>query len=257
MSAKLSSSRRITAFETARTRALVRTPMQSLRHGAFQSAPLLLVIIPFGLLFGVVATAAGFDLAQVMGFTVLVLAGASQFTAVQLMTDNAPVWLVILSSLAVNLRMAMYSASMVPWLGEASQPARAAVAYSLIDQTYVLSIGQFQNAPTLSMGQRLGYFAGTALVMCGFWTVFSFIGATVGRAIPDSIPLDFAVPITFLAMIAPALRTLPHVTAATIAVILSLVLAELPAGVGTMIAAFWAMLAGAGAETLMQRRKDR
>lgn len=54
--------------------------MQSLRHGIIQSTPFLLVIVPFGLLFGVVASNAGFDLAEVMGFTVLVLAGASQFT---------------------------------------------------------------------------------------------------------------------------------------------------------------------------------
>ncbi|SDD96425.1 4-azaleucine resistance probable transporter AzlC [Paracoccus isoporae] len=230
--------------------------MQSLRHGALQSLPFLLVIAPFGLLFGVVATAAGFDLAETMGFTILVFAGASQFTAVQLMTDQAPVWLVILSSLAVNLRMAMYSASMVPWLGTASQPTRAAIAYALIDQTYVLSIDYYQNAPRLSLPQRLGYFAGTSLVMCGAWVSCSLAGAVFGRAIPDSIPLDFAVPITFLAMIAPALRTPAHVAAASVAVIVSLLLVGLPAGVGPMIAALLAMLTGAGVETMMIRRRD-
>ena len=248
-------SRRAAAIDAARTRALTRTPMQSVIHGAVQSTPFLLVIVPFGLLFGVVATKAGFNLAEVMGFTVLVLAGASQFTAVQLMTDHAPVWLVILSSLAVNLRMAMYSASMVPWLGGASQPARAAVAYSLIDQTYVLSIEHFQNVPKLSIGQRLAYFTGTAILMCGSWIVFCFIGATAGRAIPASIPLDFTVPITFLAMIAPALRTPAHVAAATVAVVVSLALGTLPAGVGPMIAALLAMLTGAGIETLTLRRR--
>ncbi|MFV0410963.1 MAG: AzlC family ABC transporter permease [Paracoccus sp. (in: a-proteobacteria)] len=247
--------RRAAALEASRAKALARSPMQSLRHGAVQSLPFLLVMVPFGLLFGVVATNAGFNLAEVMGFTVLVLAGASQFTAVQLITDNAPVWLVILSCLAVNLRMAMYSASLVPWLGGASQPARAAVAYSLIDQTYALSIDQFQNVPQLSMAQRLGYFAGTALVMCGAWMIFCFIGATAGRAIPASVPLDFAVPITFLAMIAPALRSLPHAAAAGVAVMVSLALTGLPAGVGPMIAAMAALLTGAGIETVMIRRR--
>ena len=233
---------------------MARTPLQSMRHGIFHSVPFLLVILPFGMLFGIVATKAGFDLAETMGFTVLVLAGASQFTAVQLMTDHAPVWLVILSSLAVNLRMAMYSASLVPWLGGASQPARIAVAYTLIDQTYVLPVEYYQTAPKLSLAQRLGYFAGTAIVLCGFWIVFSFMGATVGRAIPASVPLDFAVPITFLAMIAPALRTPAHVAAATVGVVVSLMLVGLPAGVGPMIAALLAMLTGAGVETVMLRR---
>ena len=65
------------------------------------------------------ATEAGIDVAQVMGFSVLVLAGASQFSAVQLLSDHAPVLVVLASSLAINLRMAMYSASLTPWLGAA------------------------------------------------------------------------------------------------------------------------------------------
>ena len=84
--------------------------------------------------------------------------------------------------------------------------------------------------------------------------IFAYLGATVGRAIPDSVPLDFAVPITFLAMIAPALRSLPHMVAATVAVIVSLLLVGLPAGVGPMIAAILAMLAGSAAEVWQVRR---
>ena len=84
--------------------------------------------------------------------------------------------------------------------------------------------------------------------------IFAYLGATVGRAIPDSVPLDFAVPITFLAMIAPALRSLPHLVAATVAVIVSLLLVGLPAGVGPMIAAILAMLAGSAAEVWQVRR---
>ena len=223
-------------------------------RGIRAGLPFLLVIVPFALLFGVVGTEAGLSLVQVMGFSVLVIAGASQFTAVQLMVDNAPTLIVLLTALAVNLRMAMYSASLVPWLGGASQPARAAVAYSLVDQTYALSIDYYQNTPKLSIPQRLGYFFGTAIVMCGAWMVFAYLGATVGRAIPDSVPLDFAVPITFLAMIAPALRSLPHMVAATVAVIVSLFLAGLPAGVGPMIAAILAMLAGSATEVWQVRR---
>ncbi|WBU56767.1 AzlC family ABC transporter permease [Paracoccus sediminicola] len=247
-------SRRDRALEESRARALARNPMQSLRHGALQSAPFMLVLGPFGLLFGVVATASGFDLAQVMAFTMLVLAGAAQFTAVQLLTENAPVWLVILSSLAVNLRMAMYSASLVPWLGKASPLSRAAVAYAIIDQSYVLSIDLYQRVPGLSVAQRLGYFFGVAAVMVPTWFLCTLIGATAGRAIPDSIPLDFAVPITFIAMIAPALRSIAHVAAAVVAVVVSLALTGLPAGVGPMIAAVLAMTTGALVETWMIRR---
>ncbi|MFD1883179.1 AzlC family ABC transporter permease [Paracoccus pacificus] len=237
-------------------RALARTPAQCYRHGILQSVPFLLVIIPFGLLFGLVAAEAGMDIFQIMGFSVLVLAGASQFTAVQLISEHAPVILVIVSALAVNLRMAMYSAAMVPWLGGADGPTRAAIAYGLIDQTYAMSIMHYEKNPALSLKQRTSYFFGTATMMCVFWIISTWLGATVGNAIPDDLALDFAVPITFLAMVAPMLRSLPHVAAATVGVILSLAFAGLPSGLGVLLAAPFAMMAGAFLEAWLERRRE-
>ncbi|MDO5706970.1 MAG: AzlC family ABC transporter permease, partial [Paracoccus sp. (in: a-proteobacteria)] len=226
----------------------------SFRHGIVQSLPFLLVMVPFALLFGVVASDAGMDLTQIMGFSVLVLAGASQFTAVQLLADQVPAVLVIISALAVNLRMAMYSASMVPWLGAATMRERMAVAYLLIDQTYALSIQHYELHPNLSVAQRLAYFFGSAAALCLPWMVFTWIGATIGNAIPASIPLDFAVPITFLAMIAPMLRTPAHVAACAVAVIAGLALVGLPNGLGLLIAAPLGMAAGAWVEIRTERR---
>jgi predicted branched-subunit amino acid permease len=94
--------------------------------------------MPFAILFGVVGTEAGLNLAQVMGFSVGVIAGASQFAALQLMSENAPTLIVVASALAVNLRMAMYSAALAPHLGPASLRDRALIAYMNVDQTYAL-----------------------------------------------------------------------------------------------------------------------
>lgn len=240
--------------DPAAARALARTPRQAFRHGMLQSVPFLLVIVPFALLFGVVALEAGLDLAQIMGFSVLVLAGASQFTAVQLLSDNAPAIIVILSGLAVNLRMAMYSASLVPWLRGASGRQKAWLSYALIDQSYALSIQHFERHPRLSLSQRLAYFAGTAVVMCIPWIAVTWLGATLGRSIPDDIALDFAVPITFLAMIAPMLRTPAHLAACFVAIVAALALAGLPSGLGLLIAAPLGMATGALVEVWAERR---
>ena len=239
----------------AAARALARSPSQAFWHGAMQSLPFLLVILPFGALFGLVATEAGLDLAQTMGFSIIVLAGASQFTAVQLLSDQVPALLVIVSALAVNLRMAMYSASLVPWLGATSLRDRAAVAYLLLDQTYALSIQHFEANPRLSLQQRLAYFFGTTLVMCPPWVVATWAGATLGRLIPAEFPLDFAVPITFLAMIAPMLRTPAHLAACTVAIVAGLALAWMPNGLGLLIAAPLAMFAGAWVEIRTEARR--
>ncbi|MGL4312208.1 MAG: AzlC family ABC transporter permease [Paracoccaceae bacterium] len=205
--------------------------------------------MPFATLFGVVATEAGMDVAQVMGFSVLVLAGASQFTAVQLLSDNASVIIVILSCLAVNLRMAMYSASLVPWLRGATGAHKAWVAYALVDQSYALSIQEYEANPRLTLTQRLAFFAGVVMVVCLPWMVFSWVGATVGQTLPDDIALDFAMPITFLAMIAPMLRTPAHLAACFVAILGSLVFAGLPSGLGLLIASPLGMAVGALVET--------
>ncbi len=237
-------------------RVLARSPAQCLRHGMVQSLPFLLVLVPFGLLFGVVSNEAGLDLAQVLGFSVLVLAGASQFTAVQLISDQAPVLIVIISALAVNLRMAMYSASLVPWLGDASPRARGLLAYVLIDQTYALAIQHYEANPRLRLDQRLAYFFGTAIVSCVPWFLASALGFTLGRAIPESWALDFAVPITFLAMVAPMLRSAAHIAAAAVSIIGALVFSVLPSGLGILVAAPLAMATGAWVEVLTERRRQ-
>ena len=236
-------------------RALARTPRAAFRHGLIESIPFLLVIIPFALLFGVVSAEAGMDIAQIMGFSILVLAGASQFTAVQLISDHTPALIVILSGLAVNLRMAMYSASLVPWLGAATGKQKAWIAYTLVDQCYALSIQHYERYPRLSLQQRLAYYAGTAVALCTPWMIASLLGATVGKAIPDTIALDFAMPITFIAMIAPMLRTPAHMAACFVAIVAALIFAGLPSGLGLLVAAPLGMAAGAYVEALTEKRR--
>lgn len=221
--------------------------------GILRSIPFLIVVVPFGLVFGVAATDAGLSFWQIAGFSTIVLAGAAQITALQLLVDQAPLAIVILSALAVNLRMAMYSAAMVPWLGRASAGVRAAIAYLLIDQTFALSLKQFEDNPQMSASQRLAFFFGTAVALALPWPFVTLIGATLGRTIPPEFALDFAVAITFLAMIAPQLRSVPHLVAAIVGFALSAVLSGLPSGMNLIIAAPIAMAIGAE----MERRKLR
>ncbi|AXC48762.1 branched-chain amino acid ABC transporter permease [Paracoccus suum] len=223
--------------------------------GMLQALPFLIVLLPFGLVFGVTAVNAGMDLWQVLGFSTIVLAGASQITAVQLLVEQAPLPIVILSALAVNLRMAMYSASLVPWVGQASPRMRALLAYVLIDQTYALSIRRYEENPRMTLPERLAFFFGVVVVLALPWPVFSVIGATLGQAIPPEFALDFAVPITFLAMIAPLLRSRPHLAAAVTGFAVAAALRHMPSGTGLMIAAPIAMAVGAELERRQARRQ--
>ena len=231
------------------------TPKTAYWRGVRDGAPFLLVVGPFALLFGVVATEAGLNLAQVMGFSILVIAGASQFAAIQLMTDNAPTLIVLATALAVNLRMAMYSASLTPHLGAAPLWQRALMAYFLVDQSYAVSTVRFEKHPDMALSAKVAYFFGVVTPICPMWYVLTLVGAVAGTKIPPEFALDFAVPITFLAIIAPMLRTIAHVAAALTSIAISLLLAFLPYNLGLLAAAATAMAVGAQVELIWSRRK--
>jgi 4-azaleucine resistance transporter AzlC len=231
------------------------SPPTAYWRGLTTALPFTIVVGPFGLLFGVVGTAAGLDVAQVMGFTVLVIAGASQFTALQLMQDNAPTLIVIASALAINLRMAMYSASLAPHLGRAPLWQRALVAYMNLDQTYALSHAEYEARPTQSVAQKMAFFFGTATPIVPVWIGASALGIVLGEAIPPELGLDFAVPITFIALIAPALRTLAHVAAALTSVVMAVALSFLPWNLWLLVAGLAAMMVGAEVERRMGARR--
>jgi len=158
--------------------------------GFRDSAPFLIVAAPFAVLFGVVATEAGLNVFETLAFSVVVIAGAAQFTALSLM--------------------------------------RAIAAYFLVDQTYAVSYQKFETAPEMSAAQRFAYFMGTMTPICPMWYVFTLVGAVIGKQIPESWALDFVVPITFLALIGPMLRTGAHIVAALVGITVALLCAGLP-----------------------------
>ncbi len=223
--------------------------------GLRDGAPFILVIVPFGMLFGVSASEAGWDLAQILAMSAFVIAGASQFTALQLLSDHTPLILVILTALAVNLRMGMYSASLAPLIGAVPFWKRALVAYALTDQTYGTTMTAVRTRPAFTPAERVAHFLGSSAAICPIWYGASLAGALIGAAIPPALALDFAVPITFIALVAPALRGLPHIAAAFVSVVVSLALSWMPYNLWLLVAALLAMGAGAGVELWQERRR--
>ncbi|MFP7569217.1 AzlC family ABC transporter permease [Marivita sp. S2033] len=222
--------------------------MSSYWRGLRDGVPFLAVVVPFGMLFGVLGTEAGLEIYETMAFSIVVIAGAAQFTALQLLTENAPTLVVIASALAVNLRMAMYSASITPYLGSLPLWKRGIAAYFLVDQTYAASVIDYERHPDETPSQRFRYFLGVMTPICPPWYVATLAGALLGESIPSSLGLDFALPIAFLAMMGPMLRTRAHQIAALVAVVLALVFVWLPFNLGLMVGALGGMMAGARAE---------
>ena len=217
--------------------------------------PFFIVVGPFGLIFGAIATKAGLNIAEVMGFSFLVIAGASQLAAVQLLTENAPTVIVIATALAVNLRMAMYSAALTPHIGQASVFQRICAAYFLFDQPYALSAMEFEDQPNLTMSEKLSYYFGAGVPLGAVWYISTFAGAILAEQIPPDLGVDFAVPVTFLAIVAPMLKSLAHIAAALTSAVGVLLLGFMPFGTGLLVAALIALVVGASVEAWMERKR--
>lgn len=222
--------------------------------GFRDSAPFIVVVGPFAMLFGVLATESGLNVFEALAFSIVVIAGAAQLTALSLMQDEVPTLIVLASALAVNLRMAMYSASITPYLGAMPFWKRALAAYFLVDQSYALAVARYEREPEMPLAQKLAYFFGVVTVVCPPWYAFTVVGALAGRRVPESWALDFVMPLTFLSLIGPMLRTPAHVVAALTGITVALLAAGLPYNLGLLVAGMAGMVAGARTETWMERQ---
>ena len=213
--------------------------------GVRDVAPILVGIVPFGLVAGAAVVAADLPRELAVVLSVVVFAGASQLAAIDLLEAGAPALVVVLTVLVVNLRMMMYSASLAPYLETVSLRERLPLAYVLTDQAYALSVTRFETGDVA----RPWYYLGTAIPLWVVWQVCTVVGVVAGASVPDAIPLDFAVPLTFLALLVPAIEGRATGTAALVGGGVALALSVLPANLGLLVGAVCGIAGGLFAET--------
>jgi predicted branched-subunit amino acid permease len=211
--------------------------------GLWASVPVWLAVVPFGVIFGTISREAGLGLFETMAYTVIVTAGASQLAALAVLSEGAPVFVALLTGAIVNLRMAMYSASLAVHWRDVAMLWRVPAAFFLHDQAFALSMARYARVEE-PLSDRVGFYFGVGMGVTGVWFLATFAGATLGARIPESWGLDFAVPASFLAICAPLIRGTANVAAATAAAVLGILLAGLPNGLGLMAAAAGGIAAG-------------
>lgn len=234
-----------------------RFPLSAFWRGLRDGSPFVVVIIPFSVLFGVVARDAGLDLLQVFAMSAIVIAGAAQFIALSLLSEGAPVIVALLGGLAVNLRMAMYSAALVPHVGQAPLWQRVVMAYVMVDQVYAVAVQTYDREPAMPLAQKVAYYFGNIMAILPLWYGGTLAGAVMGQAIPASLSPDFAVPVCFIALLAPLLRGVPNLVAAGTSIVAAIVFSGVPWNFGLILAAITAMIAGAQTELALRRRLSR
>lgn len=218
-------------------------PSRSLRAGLRDIIPILVGMVPFAAVTGLAVADAGYRLIEALGLSVIVFAGASQLAAVELLAGGAPAWVAVLTVLVINLRMAMYSASLASFMTREPLGRRVLASYLLTDQAYALSVARFRSTARPAV-QRWWYYIGAAAALWITWQSGTVIGFVVGGVVPDTIPLSFAVPMAFLALLAPAVSDRPTLGAAIVAGAVAVAGAELPANLGMPLAAASGVVVG-------------
>lgn len=214
----------------------VTSRLAQVRAGAAAMAPMLLGVVPFGLVAGAAPLAEGFDGWVASGLSVLVFAGAAQLAVVDILGDGGSALVAVLAAWTINLRLVLYSASLAPYLSDRPLPQRIGAAYLLVDQVYALCIHRWAGGADADPRGRLPYFLGGGALIWVTWQCSTVAGVVVGSSVPDDVPLDFALPLVFLVLLVPLVRGRPAVTAAVVGGVAAVAAAELGAGPLSIIA---------------------
>ncbi len=218
--------------------------------GVRTTLPILLGVFPSGMLYGVLAIQAGLSIAQGQGMSLIVFAGSAQFIMLQLLIANAPVVIIVLTALVVNLRHALYSASIAPYLKRLSIGWKLALGYLLVDEAYSIGVAHFMQDDeahrTVSNGRWFQLGSGLSLWTC--WQVSTALGIVFGQGIPSSWSLDFALPLTFIALVVPMIKDRAGLAAALVGGVLAVALFGLPYKLSIIAAALAGIAAGLWSE---------
>jgi len=218
--------------------------------GARAEIPLLIGVFPFGMIYGALALNAGLSASAAQSMSSIVFAGSAQFITTELVHQLTPGPVIVLTIAVVNLRHMLYSASLAPYLASLSTRWKVLLGYLLTDEAYAPTAIHYEKEGITPWGHW--FLLGAGLALWTNWQISTALGIFLGTAIPESWSLDFALPLTFIAMVVPVLKNRPAIAAAISAGVVALVAYSLPYKLGLILAA----LVGITVGTVLEGRKS-
>lgn len=219
---------------------------QNFLAGIRAEVPLLIGVIPFGLIYGALAVNAGLSTAAAQMMSSIVFAGSAQFITTQLVHQSTPGLIMVLTIAIVNLRHMLYSASLAPYAASLPTRWKAVLSYLLTDEAYAPTVIRYEKEGLTPYAHWFWLGAGLALWVS--WQTSTALGIFLGAAIPGSWSLDFALPLTFIAMLVPVLKERSGIAAALSAGLVALLVFSLPYKLGLILAALVGIIVGTALE---------
>jgi len=225
-------------------------PRSEFIQGMRDTVPMVVGAIPFGILFGTLAITSGLSVGATLAFSLLVFAGSAQFIAATLVAAGTPVGVIVITTFVVNLRHALYAASLGPYMQGLPLRWLFPLAYWLTDESYAVVIQRYERSDRSPF--KHWYFFGSGFLMYTNWQLCTVIGVYTGQRLSglSDWGLEFAMVVTFIGIVVPMLRNWPMILSAVVAGLTAVLAHDLPNQSGLLLAAATGISAGFWAETI-------
>ena len=176
--------------------------------GILDILPLMIPVVPFGIIYGVIGVEIGFSPMEVFAMSFVIFAGSSQIAFAQLFAAGASPLVMISSVAVINSRHILYGAVLAEYLGKLRLTWKILLSYLMADQAFSVSSAYFKK--NLKNKNAHFHMLGSGLTLWSLWQLSTLIGIVLGNIVPAQLGLEFAIPLTFFSLILSELRKLDH-----------------------------------------------
>jgi len=217
-------------------------PREEFLAGVKAELPMMIGVIPFGMIYGILALNAGLPASAAQAMSAIIFAGSSQFVSAQLFSLSVPAVINVFTVGVINLRHALYSASISPYVAKLPKRWKWALAYLLTDEAYAVTILHYQEEG--DNRNKHWFFLGAGLTLWTTWQLSTAAGVFLGVSVPASWSLDFTLALIFIALTVPAIKDRASLGAALSAGVIAVIAFSLPLKLGLLTAAFIGIVVG-------------
>ena len=173
--------------------------LKTLSKGIIDVSPLMIPVVPFGIIYGVIGMELGLSAYMTFGMSIIVFGGASQIVLLQLFSGGASSLVTITSVGAVNSRHLLYGAVFSEYLSHLKLTWKLILSYVLIDQAFAVSNTYFKKNKNNKFKHY--HLLGAGFTCWTVWQISTVLGIVLGSVIPEELGLSFTISLTFLALL--------------------------------------------------------
>ncbi len=215
--------------------------------------PLCIGDFPFSFIVGALSVSAGMSVWQSTAWSAIVIAGSAQMLALNMLKTGATLGVIIFTTLIINLRHVLYSASISGTVREASFFKKCFMSYALTDEVYATTVKEMEG----NKQDKYLFYGSAMITFWAIWVLADFLGALVGASFPniEKYGLDFAMVAAFIAIVVPQIKSQACTVAAVVAAVSGVLLVILPYSLGIVVASVLGVLAGLCVDLAEERKQ--